>query len=163
MSWMKEFDGDKHGPDRFLELVFEAADDARVRSLVKATGVPGGVHRAITGRPMQCEFRALETAEHDLWIDDRNAELLFGNLDGTHSVNVWCYGCIEAGGGRVWFEHGYGDSALLEAGMRILAALTEPDAPPLRGWSIEYGGQGYPCHVLRAGTSAVSLRAYLGW
>ncbi len=159
---MKDIDGNKHGPDVFMELVFAPGDDARVRALIKATEVCGGVGRTVAGERMWCEFRSVEAASFDMYVDDRNAEKVFGNISGKHSVNVWIYGGIHAGAGRVWFEQGYGDYALLEAQMRILKALAEAGAPAVTSWSIEYGGQGYTGGVLKSGTSTASLRDYLG-
>lgn len=148
----------EHGPDHFLELVF----DREVRSRVRGLDTTGFVRSAQAGA-MACGFRG-EVADdgYDLYVDDVHHDAVLANLSGAGGANVWVYETIMVGGPRVWVEHGYGsasaDARAVEA--RLLALATAAGSG-LVAWSIEYGGQGYPGGVVAAGTTGAELAAAL--
>jgi hypothetical protein len=149
-----------HGPDHFMELVF----DRDPRAQVRAFDTSGFVRTALAGQPMFSSFRGeLGCAAFDLLVDELHSERLLGILAGTLRENLWHYATVLVGADRIWIEHGYGWSSpdTNAAEQRLLAWAVQAGSG-LVSWSIEYGGQGYPETVARAGSSAADLAAALG-
>ncbi len=163
-GWTRGFGG--NGPDHLCELRFDPDAAEIVRAIVRHAAPAGFRRLEVRGRPMTSEMRGMRTPDSwDLWVDEFHAPSLFANVSGEGApTNVWNYSAILVGGGVFWIEHGYGADAPQRraAEIEVLRRLLASDAPPVRGWSLEAGGQGYPCVVIAAGTDGPSLARHVG-
>lgn len=155
--WTNLFGG--HGPDHFLELVF----DHDVRPLVRGLDSTGFLRTELMRTSMVSELRgALFHEAFDLYVDQHHADEVVASMRGVAEKNIWHYQTLMVGTDRIWIEHGYGgtspETIAVESRVLERAMATESG---LISWSIEYGGQGYPGVVLVSGATPRELAAVL--
>ena len=144
-----------HGPDHFLELVF----DHDVRPVVRALDTTGFVRTELRNVSMVAQLRdALFPEAFDLYVDEFTAVDVVANMRGVARKNIWLYRTIMVGADRIWIEHGLGATSpeTLAVEARVLERAMALESG-LISWSIEYGGDGYPGVVLVSGATPREL------
>lgn len=158
--WYHDLSAAGKGPDWILNAWFAGGDGARLSAAVRALAPAGFTHYRAAQAP--CPIHA-GTCDYDLYADDAQYAAIVAQCEGSPAGNVYVYHTMQACQDAFQLVRGYGGYPGQHGAeeTRCLRALAQDPGLTMVGWSVVYGGMGYPHEQRAGGATAAELLRYL--